>query len=46
MTGWLRDVRLMPIVLIAVGCLFALKAMGLWLEVAIRWGNGCRAARA
>ena len=29
MTKWLRDFRLVPIVLIAVGCLFALKAMGL-----------------
>ncbi len=32
MTSWLRDVRLMPIVLIAVGCLFVLKTLGLFLE--------------
>jgi flagellar motility protein MotE (MotC chaperone) len=31
MSRWLRDVRLIPIVLIAVGCLFALKAAGLWI---------------
>lgn len=29
MTRWMRDFRLMPIVLIAVGCLFALKSFGL-----------------
>jgi flagellar motility protein MotE (MotC chaperone) len=29
MTRWLREFRLVPIVLIAVGCLFALKALGL-----------------
>ena len=29
MTRWMRDFRLMPIVLIAVGCLFALKTFGL-----------------
>ena len=29
MTGWLRDFRLIPIVLIAAGCLFALKSTGL-----------------
>ena len=29
MTRWLRDFRLMPIVLIAIGCLFALKTIGL-----------------
>jgi flagellar motility protein MotE (MotC chaperone) len=32
MSRWLREVRIIPIVLIAVGCLFALKAGGLWLE--------------
>ena len=32
MSRWLRDVRLIPIVLIAVGCLFALKAAGLWIS--------------
>lgn len=32
MSRWLRDARLIPIVLIAVGCLFALKATGLWLD--------------
>ena len=29
MTRWLREFRLVPLVLIAVGCLFALKALGL-----------------
>lgn len=29
MTGWLREFRLIPIVLIAVGCLLALKVTGL-----------------
>jgi flagellar motility protein MotE (MotC chaperone) len=29
MSRWLRDFRLMPIVLIAIGCLFALKTFGL-----------------
>jgi flagellar motility protein MotE (MotC chaperone) len=29
MTGWLRELRLMPVVLIAIGCLFALKTLGL-----------------
>jgi flagellar motility protein MotE (MotC chaperone) len=29
MTRWLGDVRLLPIVLIAIGCLFALKTIGL-----------------
>lgn len=29
MSRWLRDFRLLPIVLIAIGCLFALKTMGL-----------------
>jgi flagellar motility protein MotE (MotC chaperone) len=29
MTGWLRDFRLIPIVLVAIGCLFALKTIGL-----------------
>jgi flagellar motility protein MotE (MotC chaperone) len=29
MSRWLREFRLVPIVLIAVGCLFALKALGL-----------------
>lgn len=32
MNRWLREVRIVPIVLIAVGCLFALKAAGLYLE--------------
>lgn len=32
MSRWLREVRIIPIALIAVGCLFALKAAGLWLE--------------
>ena len=32
MTRWLRDFRLMPIVLIAIGCLFALKTVGLFLD--------------
>jgi flagellar motility protein MotE (MotC chaperone) len=32
MSRWLREVRIIPVVLIAVGCLFALKAAGLWLE--------------
>lgn len=29
MTRWLREFRLMPVVLIAIGCLFALKTIGL-----------------
>jgi len=29
MSRWLRDFRLMPIVLVAIGCLFALKTLGL-----------------
>jgi flagellar motility protein MotE (MotC chaperone) len=29
MTGWLRDFRLIPIVLVAIGCLLALKTVGL-----------------
>jgi flagellar motility protein MotE (MotC chaperone) len=32
MSRWLREVRMIPIALIAVGCLFALKAMGLWFD--------------
>jgi flagellar motility protein MotE (MotC chaperone) len=32
MTRWLREFRLMPIVLIAIGCLFALKAIGLMFD--------------
>jgi len=32
MTKWLRDFRLIPVVLIATGCLFALKTFGLLLE--------------
>ena len=32
MTKWLRDFRLMPVVLIAVVCLFALKTVGLFLD--------------
>ena len=32
MTRWMRDFRLIPIVLIAVGCLFALKTIGLMTE--------------
>ncbi len=30
MTRWLRDFRLMPLVLLAIGCLFALKTFGLF----------------
>ena len=32
MTRWLRDFRLMPLVLLAIGCLFALKTFGLFSE--------------
>ena len=32
MTRWVRDFRLMPVVLIAIGCLFALKTVGLFLD--------------
>ena len=32
MTGWLRDFRLLPFVLLAIGCLFALKTFGLFSE--------------
>jgi flagellar motility protein MotE (MotC chaperone) len=32
MSRFLRDFRLIPIVLVAVGCLFALKAMGLFFD--------------
>jgi flagellar motility protein MotE (MotC chaperone) len=32
MSRWLGDVRLLPIVLIAIGCLFALKTIGLMTE--------------
>jgi flagellar motility protein MotE (MotC chaperone) len=32
MTRWLRDFRLLPIVLIAIGCLFALKTIGLFSD--------------
>ena len=32
MRRWLREVRIIPIALIAVGCLFALKAAGLWID--------------
>jgi len=32
MTRWMRDFRLIPFVLIAVGCLFALKTIGLMTE--------------
>ena len=32
MKKWARDVRLMPIVLIAIGCLFALKTIGLLFD--------------
>ena len=32
MKKWARDVRLMPIVLLAVVCLFALKTMGLFFD--------------
>jgi flagellar motility protein MotE (MotC chaperone) len=32
MNRWLREVRIIPVVLIAVGCLFALKAAGLWFD--------------
>jgi flagellar motility protein MotE (MotC chaperone) len=44
MTRWMRDFRLMPIVLIAVGCLFALKSFGLLFNggytLGQRLGNG------
>ena len=29
MSRWVREFRLMPVVLIAIGCLFALKTIGL-----------------
>jgi hypothetical protein len=32
MTRWLRDFRLLPLVLLAIGCLFALKTFGLFSE--------------
>ncbi len=32
MTRWLREFRLMPIALAAIGCLFALKAIGLFFD--------------
>jgi flagellar motility protein MotE (MotC chaperone) len=32
MTRWLRDFRLLPLVLLAIGCLFALKIFGLFSE--------------
>jgi flagellar motility protein MotE (MotC chaperone) len=32
MTRWLRDFRLLPLVLVAIGCLFALKTFGLFSE--------------
>ena len=32
MTGWLRDFRLMPYVLFAIVCLFALKTFGLFSD--------------
>ena len=32
MTRWLRDFRLMPVVLIAIGCLLVLKTIGLFFE--------------
>lgn len=32
MSRWLRDFRLLPIVLIAIGCLFALKTFGLFSD--------------
>jgi flagellar motility protein MotE (MotC chaperone) len=32
MTRWLRDFRLLPIALAAIGCLFALKAIGLMFD--------------
>ncbi len=32
MSRWLRDFRLMPIVMVAIGCLFALKTFGLFSE--------------
>src|SRR4051794_23486563 len=44
MTGWLRDFRLLPIVLLAIGCLFALKTFGLFsgggYTLGQRLGNG------
>lgn len=32
MSRWLREYRILPVVLIAAGCLFALKAMGLMFD--------------
>ena len=32
MTRWLRDFRLLPLVLLAIGCLFALKTFGLFSD--------------
>jgi flagellar motility protein MotE (MotC chaperone) len=32
MSRWLRDLRLLPFVLLAIGCLFALKTFGLFSE--------------
>ena len=32
MTSWLRDFRLLPVVLIAIGCLFVLKTFGLLFD--------------
>jgi flagellar motility protein MotE (MotC chaperone) len=32
MSRWMREIRIIPIVLIAIGSLFALKATGLWLD--------------
>jgi flagellar motility protein MotE (MotC chaperone) len=32
MSRWLRDFRLLPLVLLAIGCLFALKTFGLFSE--------------
>jgi flagellar motility protein MotE (MotC chaperone) len=44
MTRWVRDFRLLPFVLIAVGCLFALKTFGLFFDggytLGERLGNG------
>ena len=44
MTGWLRDFRLLPIVLVAIGCLFVLKTFGLFsgggYTLGQRLGNG------
>jgi len=44
MTRWLRDFRLLPYVLVAIGCLFALKTFSLFSDgsytLGQRLGNG------